>query len=185
MMLQVKRTRSITAASSKETISKKRKTVEQVQQKGKEETLPRVQPALKLHAIRQPYEVSADHALPSIQHDSELLVKVQAVGLNPIDWKAPYELLTQHHAQVPTNNPPATTTSASQPFPTYPAENTAAQSSSPQQHPPLASKKATASSSPQPTIAIRAKPHTNTTASHPPSTPSACPPTSPSIQAVS
>ncbi|KAI4671880.1 uncharacterized protein J4E78_000378 [Alternaria triticimaculans] len=88
-MLQVKRTRSITAASSKETISKRRKTIEQVQRKGKEETLPRVQSALKLHAIRQPYEVSADHPLPSIQHDSELLVKVQAVGLNPIDWKAP------------------------------------------------------------------------------------------------
>ncbi|KAI4650940.1 hypothetical protein J4E93_003297 [Alternaria ventricosa] len=88
-MLQVKRTRSITAASSQEATSKRRKTIEQVQQKGKEETLPAVQSALKLHAIRQPYEVSADHLLPSIQHDSELLVKVQAVGLNPIDWKAP------------------------------------------------------------------------------------------------
>jgi len=178
MMLQVKRTRSITAASSKETISKRRKTIERVQQKGKEETLPRVQPALKLHAIRQPYEVSADHPLPSIQHDSELLVKVQAVGLNPIDWKAPYELRTQPHTHISTNNPPATTTSAFQPSPTSPAENTAAQFSSPQQHPRLASKKATASSSPQPTTATHAKPHTNTTASHPLSTPSACLPTS-------
>ncbi|KAI4678502.1 uncharacterized protein J4E84_008758 [Alternaria hordeiaustralica] len=88
-MLHVKRTRSITAASSKETISKRRKTIEQVQPKGKEETLPTVQSALKLHAIRQPYNVSTDHPLPSIQHDSELLVKVQAAGLNPIDWKAP------------------------------------------------------------------------------------------------
>ncbi|KAI4949278.1 hypothetical protein J4E91_005016 [Alternaria rosae] len=88
-MLQIKRTRSITAASSKETISKRRKTIERAQQKGEEETLPTVQSALKLHAIRQPYEVSDEHPLPSIQHDSELLVKVQAIGLNPIDWKAP------------------------------------------------------------------------------------------------
>ena len=174
MMLQVKRTRSITAASSKETISKRRKTIEQVQQKGKEETLPTVQSALKLHAIRQPYNVSTDHPLPSIQHDSELLVKVQAVGLNPIDWKAPYEPTTQPHTHITTNIPPATTTSASQPSPTSPAANTAAQFSSPQQQPHHGSKRATASSSLQPTTATHAKPPINTTASHPPSTPFAC-----------
>ncbi|KZM19130.1 uncharacterized protein EKO05_0010208 [Ascochyta rabiei] len=50
---------------------------------------PEQQSALLLHAIRQPYEVAVDHAVPEIQHDSELLVKVTAVGLNPIDWKAP------------------------------------------------------------------------------------------------
>lgn len=50
---------------------------------------PEQQSALLLHAIRQPYEVAIDHAVPVIQHDSELLVKVTAVGLNPIDWKAP------------------------------------------------------------------------------------------------
>jgi hypothetical protein len=52
-------------------------------------TYPEQQSALLLHAIRQPYEVAIDHAVPEIQHDSELLVKVTAVGLNPIDWKAP------------------------------------------------------------------------------------------------
>ena len=183
-MLQIKRTRSITAASSKETISKRRKTIEQAQQKGEEETLPIVQSALKLHAIRQPYEVSDDHPLPSIQHDSELLVKVQAIGLNPIDWKAPYEPDTQHHNHITTDNPPATTTSAFQSSPTSPAENTAAQYSSLHQHPRLASKKAIASSSPPPTTATRVKPHTKTTALLLLLTPSACLPTSPLIRAV-
>jgi hypothetical protein len=50
---------------------------------------PKRQSALLLQAIRQPYEVVFDHAVPEIQHDTELLVKVTAVGLNPIDWKAP------------------------------------------------------------------------------------------------
>ncbi|KAJ4314453.1 hypothetical protein N0V94_006446 [Neodidymelliopsis sp. IMI 364377] len=50
---------------------------------------PKKQSALLLQAIRQPYEVVFDHAVPEIQHDTELLVKVTAVGLNPIDWKAP------------------------------------------------------------------------------------------------
>jgi hypothetical protein len=50
---------------------------------------PEQQSALLLHAIRQPYEVAVDRAVPEIQHDFELLVKVTAVGLNPIDWKAP------------------------------------------------------------------------------------------------
>ncbi|KAF2633813.1 hypothetical protein BU25DRAFT_436176 [Macroventuria anomochaeta] len=50
---------------------------------------PEQQSALLLHAIRQPYEVTIDHAVPEIQQDSELLVKVTAVGLNPMDWTAP------------------------------------------------------------------------------------------------
>ena len=50
---------------------------------------PGQQSALLLHAIRQPYEVAVDHAVPEIQDDTELLVKVTAAGLNPIDWKSP------------------------------------------------------------------------------------------------
>lgn len=50
---------------------------------------PQLQSALLLRAVRQPYEVAIDHAIPEVEHDSELLVKVTAVGLNPIDWKAP------------------------------------------------------------------------------------------------
>ncbi|KAG9193810.1 hypothetical protein G6011_03845 [Alternaria panax] len=89
MSLRTKRTRSVTAAHATETISKKRKTQEEILQKDTEHALPAVQSALKLHAIRQPYNVATNHPLPALQHDSELLVKVQAVGLNPIDWKAP------------------------------------------------------------------------------------------------
>lgn len=48
------------------------------------------QSALLLHAIRQPYEFSSNYPIPKVEGDDELLVKVTAVGLNPIDWKAPY-----------------------------------------------------------------------------------------------
>lgn len=51
--------------------------------------VPESQSALLLHAVRQPYTLKSDHAVPDIQHDHELLVQVTHVGLNPIDWKAP------------------------------------------------------------------------------------------------
>ncbi len=54
-----------------------------------EEAQPKRQSALLLHAIRQPYAVDVDYAIPEIQNDTELLVKVTAAGLNPIDWKSP------------------------------------------------------------------------------------------------
>lgn len=50
---------------------------------------PENQEVLLLHAIRQPYQVTAGYPVPVIQHDDELLVRVEAIGLNPIDWKAP------------------------------------------------------------------------------------------------
>lgn len=52
-------------------------------------TYPEQQTALLLQAIRQPYQVTPDRAVPEIQNDTELLVKVTAAGLNPIDWKSP------------------------------------------------------------------------------------------------
>jgi hypothetical protein len=52
--------------------------------------IPETQSALLLHAIRQPYEVKEDYPTPMVLRDDELLVKITAVGLNPIDWKAPY-----------------------------------------------------------------------------------------------
>lgn len=51
--------------------------------------LPKSQSALLLHATRQPYGLSTGHEIPVVQHDHEVLVKVNAAGLNPIDWKAP------------------------------------------------------------------------------------------------
>ena len=73
--------------------------------------IPDTQSALLLHAIRQPYELTSGHSIPTTQHDDELLVKVQAVGLNPIDWKAPYvhfsyilrELYPLNRTPLPTN----------------------------------------------------------------------------------
>lgn len=47
------------------------------------------QSALFLQAVRQKYVLVTDHIVPAVQHDGEILVKVDAVGLNPIDWKAP------------------------------------------------------------------------------------------------
>lgn len=50
----------------------------------------RHQAALLLHAPKQRYTHVEKHDVPEIRHDREMLVKVHAVGLNPIDWKAPY-----------------------------------------------------------------------------------------------
>ncbi|KAI0438923.1 quinone oxidoreductase [Xylaria telfairii] len=47
------------------------------------------QTVLLLHAPKQSYQVSKDHATPRIDNGSELLIQTQVIGLNPIDWKAP------------------------------------------------------------------------------------------------
>ncbi|KAF2198713.1 GroES-like protein [Delitschia confertaspora ATCC 74209] len=51
--------------------------------------LPHKQTVLLLHAPREPYQLTSDYELPTIKNDDELLVRVRAAGLNPIDWKAP------------------------------------------------------------------------------------------------
>lgn len=48
------------------------------------------QRALLLKAAREQYTLVTDHDIPSISHKGEILIKVAAIGLNPIDWKAPY-----------------------------------------------------------------------------------------------
>lgn len=87
------RTRSASSSpSSASPRVKRRKSqvqVEAFQRSTKAKSLPESQSALLLHAIRQPYGISTDHELPEVQHDHELLIKVNAAGLNPIDWKAP------------------------------------------------------------------------------------------------
>lgn len=50
---------------------------------------PKTQRALLLHAARQPYQLTEEYAVPELQGEHEVLVKTQAIGLNPIDWKAP------------------------------------------------------------------------------------------------
>ncbi|KAI9172802.1 flavin-binding monooxygenase [Paramyrothecium foliicola] len=47
------------------------------------------QTVLLLHGPRQPYQIAKEHPIPSLQNDFEVLVRVKAIGLNPIDWKAP------------------------------------------------------------------------------------------------
>ncbi|CAI6338044.1 unnamed protein product [Periconia digitata] len=59
------------------------------QSRNDDATAPKSQSALLLRAVKTPYEVTSDYEIPTIKHGHELLVKVTAVGLNPIDWKAP------------------------------------------------------------------------------------------------
>ena len=47
------------------------------------------QSALLLKGFREEYTLVTDHDVPSITHKGEILIKVSAIGLNPIDWKAP------------------------------------------------------------------------------------------------
>jgi hypothetical protein len=49
-----------------------------------------IQNALVLHAVKEKYALVSDHSVPSILHQDEILIKISAIGLNPIDWKAPY-----------------------------------------------------------------------------------------------
>lgn len=48
------------------------------------------QRALLLHGAFQQYALVSDHLVPRIQQPGEILVKVVAIGLNPVDWKGPY-----------------------------------------------------------------------------------------------
>ncbi|KAH9826919.1 GroES-like protein [Teratosphaeria destructans] len=50
--------------------------------------LPQYQQALILHGLRQPYKWTNVHPVPAALRPDELVVKIKAVGLNPIDWKS-------------------------------------------------------------------------------------------------
>ncbi|KAF8860517.1 GroES-like protein [Acephala macrosclerotiorum] len=60
-----------------------------VQEEEHEEFDVEHQDVLLLHAPKQRYAHTKKHPVPSIEHDREMLVAVDVVGLNPIDWKAP------------------------------------------------------------------------------------------------
>jgi hypothetical protein len=47
------------------------------------------QEVLLLHAPKQRYQHTTGHRIPEPKNECEMLVKVEVVGLNPIDWKAP------------------------------------------------------------------------------------------------
>lgn len=51
--------------------------------------VPKTQNILLLYGPRQPYKLVEDYPVPELQTESEVLVRTRAIGLNPIDWKAP------------------------------------------------------------------------------------------------
>ncbi|KUI64322.1 hypothetical protein VM1G_11124 [Cytospora mali] len=55
----------------------------------KQVAVPDTQTILLLYGPKQPYKLVEDYPVPKIQSESEVLVKTRAIGLNPIDWKAP------------------------------------------------------------------------------------------------
>jgi hypothetical protein len=52
--------------------------------------IPSQQQALLLYRPKQPYQEISNHPIPAIRDDRELLVRNMVIGLNPIDWKAPW-----------------------------------------------------------------------------------------------
>lgn len=60
------------------------------------DVIPRTHKAAVLHSLKQPYVVDHNRPVPELLHEWEVLVKSHVIGLNPIDWKAPYVLM--HHA---------------------------------------------------------------------------------------
>ncbi|KAK5120788.1 hypothetical protein LTR85_005854 [Meristemomyces frigidus] len=59
---------------------------------------PKVQRALLLHGLRQPYELTNAHAIPTTVTDNEMIVRVLSIGLNPVDWKS---VLWVRHPALP------------------------------------------------------------------------------------
>ncbi|KAK0610146.1 chaperonin 10-like protein [Bombardia bombarda] len=51
---------------------------------------PETQTVLLLHGARQQYQVTENYPVPQLTGEHEVLVRAQAIGLNPIDWKAPW-----------------------------------------------------------------------------------------------
>lgn len=47
------------------------------------------QEVLLLHGVKQRYAHTKKQPVPTLKNDREMLVAVEVVGLNPIDWKAP------------------------------------------------------------------------------------------------
>ncbi|TVY34216.1 Trans-enoyl reductase, partial [Lachnellula subtilissima] len=47
------------------------------------------QNVLLLHGPKQKYQHTKKHPIPRLENDREMLVEVEVIGLNPIDWKAP------------------------------------------------------------------------------------------------
>lgn len=51
--------------------------------------VPETQSVLLLYAPKQPYNLVENYPVPNLKNGDEVLVRTRAIGLNPIDWKAP------------------------------------------------------------------------------------------------
>ena len=51
--------------------------------------IPDSQNQLLLHGIREAYRVESSRQIPGIKDVDEVLIKIHAISLNPIDWKVP------------------------------------------------------------------------------------------------
>ncbi|KAL1841137.1 hypothetical protein VTJ49DRAFT_7362 [Mycothermus thermophilus] len=83
------KSRSSSKADDTKTVEDRAVTLDQQQRPLQQIPAPDKQTVLLLHGARQPYELTEDYPVPALQNDSEALVKTQAIGLNPIDWKSP------------------------------------------------------------------------------------------------
>ena len=68
-------------------------------QESREPVIPNNQTALLLYGPRQQYQTERDYPIPELKDDGEVLVKNLVLGLNPLDWKAPYVPGTHHSIQ--------------------------------------------------------------------------------------
>lgn len=50
----------------------------------------KAQSVLLLHGPRQAYQVS-EYEIPELVEVDETLIRTHTIGLNPIDWKSPYD----------------------------------------------------------------------------------------------
>lgn len=53
-----------------------------------EDHIPKHQNVLLLRELRQRFSVVEDYQVPETRSPDEAVVKIQAIGLNPIDWKS-------------------------------------------------------------------------------------------------
>lgn len=52
------------------------------------EEIPKHQSILQLRELRQRFAVVESHPVPETRNPEELVVKIQVIGLNPVDWKS-------------------------------------------------------------------------------------------------
>lgn len=50
--------------------------------------IPAKQDVFLLHGKGQRYKLEKSYAVPEIKDDREILIRIQYIGLNPIDWKS-------------------------------------------------------------------------------------------------